>query len=79
MYSIPISTALTGVTQSLYVHFDPEIAYKYDIAREETERLWQESIDTQDNSIATAAAGAVLFIVYGTDGGKCLHTIHHTH
>jgi len=36
----------------------------------ETERLWQESIDTRDDSIATAAAGALLFILYGSDGGE---------
>jgi len=64
-------------TQRLYVHFDPDIAYKYSIARQETERLWQESLDKQDDSIATAVAGAVLFLVYGTDGGKCLHMIRH--
>lgn len=52
------------------MHFDSKVAYKYSTAREEAERLWQESVDKQDDSIATAAAGSVLFILYGSDGGK---------
>lgn len=59
-------------TQRLYVHFDPEVAYNYNTAREETDRLWQESIDQRDDSIATAAASGLMFILNGSDGGKGL-------
>jgi hypothetical protein len=55
------------------VHFDPGVAYNYSTVREETERLWQESIDKKDDGIATAAAGAILFILYGSDAGKGLN------
>lgn len=58
--------------QRLYVHFDPEVAYNYSIVREETDRLWQESIDQKDDSIATAAASGMMFILNGSDGGKGL-------
>ena len=54
------------------MHFDPEVAYKYSAVRDEADRLWKESIDNHDDSIATAAAGAVLFIVNAADGGECL-------
>jgi hypothetical protein len=53
------------------VHFDPEVAYNYGIAREETDRLWQESIDNKDDSLATAAASGMMFILNGSDGGEC--------
>ena len=59
------------------MHFKPEVAYKYSIARIKTERLWQESIDTLDDSIATAAAGALLFVLYGSDGGESLCVAYH--
>jgi hypothetical protein len=54
------------------VHFDPGVAYNYHTVREETDRLWQESIDNRDEGIATAAAGAILFILYGSDAGESL-------
>lgn len=56
--------------QRLYVHFDSKVAYKYSTVRKEAERLWQESIDNQDDSIATAVAGAILLFLYGSEGGK---------
>ena len=59
------------------MHFEPEVAYKYSIARIETERLWHESIDTLDDSIATAAAGALLFLLYGSDGGESSCVTYH--
>lgn len=52
------------------MHFDPEVAYNYITAREETNRLWQKSIDEKDESIATAAASGMMFILNGSDGGK---------
>ena len=55
--------------QRTYVYFDPEVAHNYSTAREETERLWQESITQKDDSIATAAAGGMLYILHGGDGG----------
>ena len=57
------------------MHFDTEVASKYSIVREETERLWQESIDKKDDGIATAAASAILFILYGSDAGKSSSTL----
>jgi hypothetical protein len=54
------------------VNFDPEVGYSYSTARDETERLWQESLDKEDDSIATAAAGGLVYLVYGSDGGQCL-------
>lgn len=67
-----LSHCANNPAQRLYAHFDLEIAYKYSAVREEADRLWQESINKQDESIATAAAGAVLFIVNAADGGECL-------
>jgi hypothetical protein len=52
------------------VHFDPEVAYNYHIVREDTDRTWQESMDNRDEGIATAAAGAILFILYGSDASE---------
>ena len=57
------------------MHFDPAVSYKYGAARKEAERLWQDSIDTHDNSIATAVAGAILYIVFAADGGKCFSNL----
>lgn len=54
------------------MNFEPEVGYLYSIAREETGRLWQESLDRKDDSIATAAAGGLVYLVYGSDGGECL-------
>lgn len=56
------------------MHFDAEVAFKYSIVREEKERLWQQSVDKKDDCIATAAASAILFILYGSDAGEDLST-----
>jgi len=52
------------------MYFDPEVSQSYSTAREETERLWQESMTDKDDSIATAAAGGMMYILHGGDGGK---------
>jgi len=57
------------------VHFDAKVARAHSIAWEETQRLWQKSIDHKDDSIATAAAGTVLYASYGAQGGNGLQTI----
>lgn len=67
--------ALKYLTQRLYMHFDPEVAYKYSAVRDEADRLWKESIDNHDDSTATAAAGAVFFIVNAADGVSAYHMI----
>lgn len=54
------------------MNFDSEVGYNYSTAREETKRLWQESLAEKDDSIATAAAGGLVYLVYGSDGGECL-------
>lgn len=54
------------------MNIDPEVGYNYSTARDETERLWQECLDKKDDSIATAAAGGLVYLVYGSDGGECL-------
>jgi hypothetical protein len=51
------------------VHFDTKVASAHSIAWEETQRLWQEGIDKKYDSIATAAAGTVLYASYGAHGG----------
>lgn len=63
--------------QKLYVHFDSEEANKYGVVRKRTERLWQESIDSQDDSIATAVAGAILLFLYGSESGKAYALLYH--
>jgi hypothetical protein len=51
------------------VHFDVKVASAHNVAWEETQRLWQRSIDGKDDSIATAAAGTLLYASYGAYGG----------
>jgi hypothetical protein len=51
------------------VHFDAKVASTQNIAWEETQRLWQDSIDRKDDSIATAVAGTVIYASYGAHGG----------
>ena len=67
-----ISDGTDTLIQRQYVNFDPEVGYNYSTAREEMERLWRESLDGKDDSIATAAAGGLVYLVYGSDGGECL-------
>lgn len=59
-------------SQRLYVYFDPEVAHHFSTAHEEAKRLWQESIDAKDDSIATAAAGVIVYMLFAGDGGECL-------
>lgn len=54
------------------MYFDPKVAHNFSTAHEETIRLWQESIDGKDDSIATAAAGVIVYVLYAGDGGECL-------
>lgn len=56
------------------MHFDPKVAYTHRFAWEEVQRLWQEGIDRNDESIATAAAGTMLYACYALYGGLYLHT-----
>lgn len=55
--------------QRTYVYFDPKVAYTHRFAWEETQRLWQEGIDCNDESLATAAAGTMLYACYALHGG----------
>lgn len=55
------------------MYFDPKVAYTHRFAWEETQRLWQESIDCNDESLATAAAGTMLYACYALRGGEDLH------
>jgi hypothetical protein len=52
------------------VHFDAKVASAHSVAWEETQRLWQEGVDRKDDSIATAAAGTVLYASHGAHGGN---------
>ncbi|KAI6808850.1 hypothetical protein KC340_g18296 [Hortaea werneckii] len=70
-------TAVFAYALKLYVHFDSEEANKYGVVRKRTERLWQESIDSQDDSIATAVAGAILLFLYGSESGKAYALLYH--
>jgi hypothetical protein len=56
---------LLGNTDTCHQRF----AYNYSIALKEMELLWQESIDRNDERIATAAAGSILVILYGSERG----------
>jgi hypothetical protein len=51
------------------VHFDAKVASAHSVAWEETQRMWQEGVDKKDDSIATAAAGTMLYASYGAHGG----------
>lgn len=53
------------------MYFDPEVAHKFSTANEEAKLLWQESVDAKDDSIATAAAGVIVYMLYAVDGGEC--------
>lgn len=59
-------------SQRLYVYFDAEVTHHFSTAHEEAKRLWQASIDAEDDSIATAAAGVIVYMLYAADGGECL-------
>lgn len=61
--------------QRLYVYFDSEVAHKFSTANEEAKRLWQESVDAKDDTIATAAAGVIVFMLYAGDGGERLRML----
>ncbi|KAM0717551.1 hypothetical protein Q7P37_007403 [Cladosporium fusiforme] len=52
----------------LYVYFDPKLSMVQHKAWQETLRLWQESIDRDDGSIATACAGAIICTIYAVNG-----------
>jgi hypothetical protein len=60
------------------VHFDAKVASAHGVAWEETKRLWQEGIDKKDDSIATAAAGTVLYASYGAHGGILTNDMIHS-
>ncbi|GAB7323616.1 hypothetical protein MBLNU13_g07104t1 [Cladosporium sp. NU13] len=60
--------AVLAFALRLYVYFDPKVAHNFSTAHEETIRLWQESIDGKDDSIATAAAGVIVYVLYAGDG-----------
>jgi hypothetical protein len=51
------------------VYFDVKVASAQNLAWEEAQRLWQESLDRKDDSLATAAAGTALYCSYGAHGG----------
>lgn len=55
------------LVQRIYVYFGPGVAYNHHTVREETDHLWKGGIDNKDEGIVTAAAGAILFILYGSD------------
>lgn len=54
------------------MYFDPEVAHKFSTANEEAKRLWQENVDAEDDSIATAAAGVIVYMLNAVDGGERL-------
>jgi hypothetical protein len=54
--------------QRFYVYFDPKVSLIKDQAWQEALRLWQESIDRNDDSIATACAGVPICTVLGVTG-----------